>query len=238
MITLDTVCKKYGKTNALTDVSISVSEGERLGLVGANGSGKSTLLGLISGVLLPTTGKVSINGLSPTSAVRNCGVTIGYVPSKDTLVPELSVLDNLRYSALVLGVEDKTAKRRIAELLEVSNVDLPDRKNPRELSTGQRRKLSLLCGIVHTPSLLILDEPTTGIDLPSLSAMYDLIGQMTTSDATIVIATHDASELLSYTANALIMKDGQLISSLPTQSLGNSVDEVRDGIVDVLASCA
>ena len=188
MLTLDQVEFSYGDTPILNRVSLDVSSGTIFGIVGANGSGKTTLMRLIAGIIKPDNGNISLFGESPSSKLWN---RIGYMPQMQALYEDLTVQQNLNFFARMFGISKTRYRAEIVETT-INMVSLWDKRHRpvSKLSGGERQRVSLGIALVHTPTLLLLDEPTVGLDprlrLDLWKHFYDLADKGTT----LIISSH------------------------------------------------
>jgi len=226
-ITCKDLTKRFGSLIALESVSFSLNEPGVVGLVGPNGSGKSTLLRLLMGTLKPTAGELHLFGHSPRESRRH-HTSIGYLSAADRMFPELTVLENMIYRGRLYDLDHQRGSTMAARLLRERNLyGLRDRR-PDTLSTGQRRQVSLLSVLMHQPKILLLDEPTTGIDITAISQIYRLMSELCEEDVTVLLATHSIEELVTLCTRTLALHDGQLVYNRPTVELGHTRKEVRD----------
>jgi ABC-2 type transport system ATP-binding protein len=191
-VELEAVVKVFGPVRALDDITICVAPGETFGLIGPNGSGKTTLLRLVLGLGRPTSGTVRVLGCAmPTHHVSG---QIGYMTQSSALYMELSARENLAFFGKLYGLRDGRLRGRIEETLAL--VELADRaRSPvHALSGGMRQRLSLACALIHQPRLLVLDEPTVGIDPELRHAFWDYFRQLNQQGVTILISTHHLDE--------------------------------------------
>jgi len=186
-VEVDGVVKNFGRLRALDGVRLGVRHGEVFGLLGPNGSGKTTLIRCLVGLVEPDAGTVTVLG----RRLPDLGVLsrVGYMTQAAALYPDLSVLENLRFFAAISGGD-----RHVNEALEF--VELVDRRDSvvATLSGGMRTRASLACAIVHRPQLLLLDEPTVGIDPQLRAQLWDRFRQMTASGTTIIVSSHVMDE--------------------------------------------
>jgi ABC-2 type transport system ATP-binding protein len=226
-ITCSDLTKRFGSLIALESVNFVLEKPGVVGLVGPNGSGKSTLLRLLMGALKPSSGEVHLYGHAPRES-RLRYTNVGYLSASDRMFPELTVLENMIYRGRLYGLDHQQGSTMAARLLRERNLySLRDRR-PDTLSTGQRRQVSLLSVLMHQPKILLLDEPTTGIDITAISQIYQLMSELCEEDCTILLATHSIEELVTLCARTLALHDGQLVFDRPTVELGRTRAEVRD----------
>ena len=212
-IVVDHITKKYGEFTAVDDVSFSVHQGEIFGLLGPNGAGKSTLIRMMTTLLPITSGRALINGfdvLKEADAARQC---MGVIPQALTSDIDLTVEENLSIYAKLYGVPAEERKRNIDELLET--VDLAKWRNAqtKTLSGGMRRRLEIARGLVHSPKIFFLDEPTTGLDPVSRVAVWEMLTEIKNRRAlTILITTHYMDEADRLCERVAIVDHGKLVA--------------------------
>jgi ABC-2 type transport system ATP-binding protein len=179
MITVSHLTRRFGAKAALDDVNLRVEEGELFGLIGPDGAGKTTFFRIVAGVLKPTSGTVTIEGET----------TFGFVPQRFAMYEDLSVDENLRLRARLYGVPDKVAKERAADLLGRVGMDRFRARLAGALSGGMKQKLALVAALLTQPRLLLLDEPTTGVDPVSRREFWVLLNQLHHDGLTILVST-------------------------------------------------
>jgi len=212
-IAVDHITKKYGEFTAVDDVSFSVRQGEIFGLLGPNGAGKSTLIRMMTTLLPITKGRAFINGfdvVKEADAARQC---MGVIPQALTSDIDLTVEENLSIYAKLYGVPAEERKRNIDELLET--VDLSKWRNAqtKTLSGGMRRRLEIARGLVHSPRIFFLDEPTTGLDPVSRVAVWEMLTEIKNRRAlTILITTHYMDEADRLCDRVAIVDHGKLVA--------------------------
>ena len=188
-VSVDNVSVHFGETAALRNVSLTVERGTIFGLVGSDGAGKSTLLRMIATMIKPAAGVIRIDGLDVVSARRQVKRRIGYMPQRFGLYQDLTVDENIDFFMDIYGIRGDERKQRKERYLGFSNL-LPflDRQAG-NLSGGMKQKLGLACVLVHEPQLLILDEPTNGVDPVSRTEFWDILNQMRLGGMTILLST-------------------------------------------------
>jgi ABC-2 type transport system ATP-binding protein len=209
VITLAATVKRFGAATALRGISLEVAKGEMFGLIGPDGAGKTTTLRLTCGLIRPDAGSVRVMGADPWRARRVATAAIGYVSQRFSLYGDLSVDENIAFFARLHGVRDFEARR--TRLLELTRL-LPFRDRLADrLSGGMKQKLALACTLVHEPPLLVLDEPTTGVDPVSRREFWKLLAEFLTQGLTIVMATPylDEAERCSRVA---LLHDGRVLA--------------------------
>lgn len=181
------LCKSYGTTVALDSVSLSVERGEMFGLIGPDGAGKSTLYRILATLLVPDSGSASVAGLDTVSDYRRLRTHIGYMPERFSLYPDLTVSENLKFFSSLFGVSVKDNFDLIAPIFGQLE-KFPDRMAGK-LSGGMKQKLALSCALIHRPDILLLDEPTTGVDAVSRSEFWDMLAGLREKGITILVST-------------------------------------------------
>lgn len=188
-IVAENLTKRYGKTVALEGLTLSVAEGELVGLVGPDGAGKTTALRILAGILAPDGGEASVMGFSVTRAAAEVQDRIGYMSQRFGLYPDLSVDENLLFYADLYGVPRGELAARTQELLGFSGL-LPFRgRLAGNLSGGMKQKLGLACALVHTPTVLLLDEPTNGVDPVSRRDFWRILYRLLGRGVAILVST-------------------------------------------------
>ena len=239
MITLKNLKKKFGETLAVDDVSLEVKKGEILGLLGPNGAGKTTTISMLVGFLSMDSGSVDIAGQgSPEKPeIRR---KIGIVPQTLAIYTELSGQENLEFFAKMHGFKDNVLKERIDWALNF--VNLSDRRGElaRKYSGGMKRRLNMAAALLHQPELLILDEPTVGVDPQSRNAIFENVEQLRENGCTILFTTHYMEEAQRLCDRVAIMDKGKLLAldtvdNLITEHGGKSIitAETSSGTVTI-----
>ncbi|MCC8176279.1 MAG: ATP-binding cassette domain-containing protein [Bacteroidales bacterium] len=186
-IEINNISKSYGSVKALDDVSLTVGEGELVGLIGPDGAGKTTLFRILASLLLPDKGMATVAGNDVEKARRLVRSSIGYMPGRFALYPDLSIRENIEFYASVFGVPVKKGYELIAPIYEQI---APFAKRPAgKLSGGMKQKLALCCALIHRPKVLLLDEPTTGVDVVSRQEFWDLLYDLRSQGIAILAST-------------------------------------------------
>jgi ABC-2 type transport system ATP-binding protein len=211
--------KRYGPVNALDGFSLQVAAGEIVGLVGHNGAGKTTFVEIVSGLVRPDGGHVTIDGRNPTQAKGLVGVT----PQHLGLYPSITVREHLRLFGRLAGLRRAALERSIDELaVALRLTEIMDRRTG-VLSGGQQRRTQAATALVHRPSLLLLDEPTAGADLETRQAMLDIVKQRAGEGTAVVYTTHYLPELTELQATIAVVRGGRIIAR-------GTYDELVDGL--------
>lgn len=187
VIDASVLSKSYHDVQALDSVSLRISRGELFGLIGPDGAGKTTLFRLLATLLTPDSGDATVDGLSITSSYREIRARIGYMPGRFSLYPDLSVEENIRFFAALFGVNVSDNYDSIAPIYR--QLEPFRRRRAGRLSGGMKQKLALCCALIHQPSVLLLDEPTTGVDAVSRSEFWDLLADLKRGGMTILVST-------------------------------------------------
>jgi ABC-2 type transport system ATP-binding protein len=216
VLVVSDIRKSFGALHALDGVSLSVGRGEVLGLLGPNGAGKSTTLAVCTGLLAPDAGSVSIGGAgSPRDPeVRRL---LGLAPQQVALYGDLSARENLVFLARIHGVQDPV--RRADELLDWVGLLPRARDRVETFSGGMQRRLNLAAAIVHDPPLLLLDEPTVGVDPQSRGAILDLVRRLASEGRAVLYTTHHMSEAERICSRVAILDHGRVLESGPVDAL-------------------
>lgn len=207
------VSKKYGKKQVLSGVSFDIEEGDIFGLIGPNGAGKSTLINIITGILDPLNGEVLIGGHSIKKKPIEAKRLIGLVPQELALSEDISAIDNLNFFASLYGLSGKKLKEAVNEALEVVGLTEKKKEKVKKFSGGMKRRLNLAAAIMHKPRLLILDEPTVGIDPQSRNNIFEYLRKVNSQDKTTILYTsHYMEEVEELCKNIFVIDEGREIA--------------------------
>ena len=187
VIEINNLSKRYGKVQALDSVSFSVSCGELFGLIGPDGAGKTTLFRLLTTLIRPDDGTVSVEGLDIVRDYRAIRERVGYMPGRFSLYPDLTVEENLNFFAALFGTRVEESYDLVAPIYR--QIEPFKTRRAGKLSGGMKQKLALSCALIHRPSVLFLDEPTTGVDAVSRSEFWDMLSELKTKGITILVST-------------------------------------------------
>jgi ABC-2 type transport system ATP-binding protein len=204
--------KTFGSTRAVDGVGFEVRAGEIYGLLGPNGAGKTTTISMISGLLKPDAGEISVEGVPFWSAPQECKQIMGVVPQELAIYDELSGHENLEFWGRITGMTNSVAKQRAAELLEA--LSLTDRAKDRvkNYSGGMKRRINLGCALLHQPKLLLLDEPTVGIDPQARLNILEFIRRLQASGTGILYTTHYLEEAETLCSRIGIIDHGRILA--------------------------
>ena len=208
VISASGISKKFEAAQALKDISFEVNEGEIFGFIGPDGAGKTTLFRIITTLLLPDDGELKVLGLDAISGFKELRKNIGYMPGRFSLYQDLSVEENLNFYATVFGTTVKENYDLIADIY--SHIEPFRKRLAGKLSGGMKQKLALSCALIHKPRLLVLDEPTTGVDAVSRSEFWDILNKLKQYNITIIVSTPYMDEAMKCNRVALIQNGHML----------------------------
>ncbi len=206
------ITKSYGERRAVDGVSFQVQRGQTLGLIGPNGAGKSTIVGMLCGLLTPDAGSVHLDGKALAQAGHAGKHTIGYVPQDLALYEDLSARENLRLFAALYGISGRAMQARCDTVL--AQVDLQDRAGdkPSSFSGGMKRRLNIAAALMHDPQLLILDEPTVGVDPQSRNAIFDTLEALKAQGRSLIYTSHYMEEVERLADHIVIIDHGKVLA--------------------------
>ncbi len=214
MIRIDRLTKTYGRARGVTDLTLHVPEGSCFGFIGPNGAGKSTTIRTLLGLLSPTAGSAKLMGFDCVRERQKILEQVGYMPSEAMFYPDMRAAEVIRLSA---GLRKKDCRTQAAALCEA--LELDTRKRIRELSLGNRKKVSIVCAMQHGPRLYILDEPTSGLDPLVQRAFWRELEQRREEGATVFLSSHVLYEVQRYCGRAAIIREGRLVVEGTTAGL-------------------
>lgn len=210
MIEIKNLVKRIGGNLVLDNISFSVKKGEVLGFLGPNGAGKTTTMKIITSFWTPTAGSVVVDGTEVTEDSLTTRKKIGYLPETVPLYDDMLVFEYLKFAALIRGVEPERLKQRLKEVINVCGLKKVIRKPVEELSKGYRQRLGLAQAIIHQPEILILDEPTTGLDPNQIVEIRDLIKKLG-QEKTVIFSSHILSEVSATCDRVIIINNGKIV---------------------------
>jgi ABC-2 type transport system ATP-binding protein len=212
MIDVQRLVKSFGDLTAVADISFSAQPGEIFGLLGPNGAGKTTTISCISGLLPPTSGSVRVMGHDVVRDGRAARASIGVVPQEIALYEEISARENLEYWGGAQGMRNPLLAGRIDKVLALTGLADRAREPVKRFSGGMKRRLNFACGILHRPRVLLLDEPTVGVDPQSRAHLVELIRQEADAGACVLYTTHYMQEAEELCARLAIVDHGKIIA--------------------------
>jgi ABC-2 type transport system ATP-binding protein len=213
MLEVDHLRKTYGEFVAVQDVSLTAKPGEIFGLLGPNGAGKSTTIGCISGLLTPTSGHVRVMGHDVVRRGTEARKALGVVPQEIALYEDLSATENLKYWGGAQGLRNPTLRSRIEKVLESAGLQDRATEPVKNFSGGMKRRLNLACGIVHSPKVLLLDEPTVGVDPQSRVRLLELVRELARAGTCVLYTTHYMEEAETLCDRLAIIDHGHVIAA-------------------------
>ena len=225
------LCKSFENVKALDGVSFSVNEGEVFGILGPDGAGKTTLLRTMAGVMSTSSGKIDILGCDVTANIESAKQHIGYLSQKFSLYSELTVSENIDFFSRLFKVSPSDSQNRKKQLLDFSRLGPYADRRAKHLSGGMKQKLALCCALIHTPRILILDEPTTGVDPISRREFWKILSDLLTMKVTIIFATPYMDEAERANRVALLY-EGKILSC---DSPENLKDRFKYHLVELVA---
>jgi len=228
MIQVEHLTRSYGDLMAVDDVSFTIGQGEVVGLLGHNGAGKTTIMKMLTGFLEPTSGTIRIDDQEMGRDTRAIQSRIGYLPENCPLYPEMTVIDYLDYQASLHGLADERRPRAIAQALRRTALGEKATRPIQTLSRGYRQRVGVAQAILHQPDIVILDEPTNGLDPTQILHMRELIRELAKT-ATVIVSTHILQEVQAVCDRVLILRSGRLV----VDSRLDVLQEVRGLLVSV-----
>ena len=244
MIEIKDVTKSYGRQKVLQNVSFEIMEGELFGLLGPNGAGKSTLIDILTGIQSMDSGDIFINGKSIKTDKVEIRKHLGLVPQDIALLEELNAVDNLEYLGGLYGLAGAELKSQIEKLLEVAGLTDKKKEKVKNYSGGMKRRLNIAVAMLHNPSILILDEPTVGVDAQSRQHIFDYIQSLAEQGTTILYTSHYMEEIEALCKRVFILDLGEEVAYGTkeevkklvghTQTVALTLDRVPAGFDEVL----
>ena len=230
-IQVKNLTKKFGSQRAVDNISLEVKTGEILGFLGPNGAGKTTTMKIITCYMAPSDGDVFVDGDSVLENPDNIKKNIGYLPENNPLYYDMPVLEYLEFIAQLQGVPKEIINSRILEMVKVCGLNIEKHKKIGELSKGYRQRVGLAQAMIHDPKILILDEPTTGLDPNQIVEIRKLIRELG-KEKTVILSTHILPEVEATCDRILIINEGKIVAdgtpdSLRTQAQGQEVLRIQ-----------
>lgn len=210
-IVVENLTKKYGVQKAVNDISFEINTGEVVGFLGPNGAGKSTTMKMITCFMAPTSGNVTLDGKSILNDQELVKQKIGYLPENNPLYLDMPIVDYLRFSAEIQGVAKSEIPSRISEMIDRCGLNAEKHKDIGQLSKGYRQRVGLAQAMIHDPEVLILDEPTTGLDPNQIVEIRKLIKDLG-KEKTVILSSHILSEVEATCDRILIINKGRIVA--------------------------
>lgn len=233
-ITVTNLTKSYGSQKAVDDISFTVNTGEILGFLGPNGAGKSTTMKIITCFLSPTSGTVTLDDYNISEHADEVRARIGYLPELNPLYTDMSIIEYLEWAARLQNVPSGEVKNRIREMIDVCGLGAERHKFIRELSKGYRQRVGLAQAMIHDPEVLILDEPTTGLDPNQIVEIRTLIKEIG-KEKTVMLSSHILKEVEATCDRILIISKGKLVANGTADELRASAGAVNRSLVQIKA---
>ena len=224
MIEVKNVTKKYGKVVAVEDISFSINDGEIIGLLGPNGAGKSTTMNILTGYIEQTSGEVTIEGYNTLKKPKKAKQQIGYMPEGVPLYTDLTVKEFVTYMAELKHVDRKTRKDKVQKVIEQTGLKEVENKLTRNLSRGYKQRVSMAGALVGEPKILILDEPTVGLDPKQITEIRNLIKELGKTHM-IILSSHILSEVSQICNKVIIINKGKIVAIDTPENLENRVNK-------------
>jgi len=218
MIKAENLKKSYGSTVAVDGVSFEVQKGQTLGLLGPNGAGKTTTIQMLCGLLKPDAGKITLDGKTDPGQVE-VRMSLGVVPQALALYEELSAMENLRFFGKIYGLSGHNLKERVNNCLDIAGLAKRSKERVSKYSGGMKRRLNMVCSLLHDPPILLLDEPTVGVDPQSRNLIFDTIENMSKQGRTIIYTTHYMEEAQRLCDKVAIIDHGKILEMDSVENL-------------------
>lgn len=222
MIEVKNVTKKYGKFVAVDDISFTINEGEIVGLLGPNGAGKSTTMNMITGFIEQTEGEIIVDGYDMLRKAKKAKKEIGYMPEGVPLYTDLTVKEFVTYMAEIKQIDKKTRKEEVQKIIEQTGLKEVEKKLVRNLSRGYKQRVSMAGALVGNPKILILDEPTVGLDPKQITEIRSLIKELGKTH-TVILSSHILSEVSQICNKVIIINKGKIVAVDTPENLENKV---------------
>lgn len=209
--------KRYGKARGIVDVNLSVAKGAFFGFIGPNGAGKSTTIRTLLGLIAPSDGHAKIFGMDSAKDRQAILSRVGYLPSEAIFYPGMKVKEVLKLSADLRKIDCREESKRLCEHLQ-----LDMKRKVEDLSFGNRKKVGIVCALQHRPELIVLDEPTGGLDPLMQKAFFDILEARNKEGATVFLSSHILSEIQAHCTHAAIIREGRIIASDTVDALAQT----------------
>ena len=224
MIQVENITKKYGSLTAVSDINFEIKEGEIVGFLGPNGAGKSTTMNMITGYIEQTNGEVTINGFNTLKKPQKAKKEIGYMPEGVPLYSDLTVKEFIAYMAEIKQVDKKTRKEKIDQIIKETGLEEVRNKLTKNLSRGYKQRVSLAGALIGEPKILILDEPTVGLDPKQITEIRNLIIELGKTH-TIILSSHILSEVSQICNKVIIINKGKIVAIDTPKNLEDRVNK-------------
>lgn len=232
MIEVKNITKKYGNFTAVDNINFKIEEGEVIGLLGPNGAGKSTTMNMITGYIEPTEGEIIVNGYDISKKPKKAKAQIGYMPEGVPLYSDLTVKEFVTYMAELKKVDRKTRKEKVEKIIEQTGLKDVEKKLTRNLSRGYKQRVSMAGALVGEPKILILDEPTVGLDPKQITEIRALIKELGKTH-TVILSSHILSEVSQICNKVIIINKGKIVAIDTPENLEKKVESNNTTYVTV-----
>ncbi len=233
MLEIMNLKKYFNKTKAVDDISFMVKKGEILGLLGPNGAGKSTTISMIATLLKADKGKILYKGIDIEKEPKKIQNELGFVPQEIALYPSLSGYDNLKFWGRIYGLKGDKLKEKIEEVSQIIGIDKRLKDKVEEYSGGMKRRLNIGSALLHNPEIIILDEPTVGIDPQSRKHILDSVKEINKKGSTVIYTSHYMEEVEYLCDKICIMDEGKIIAQGTKDDLIKSISAEEKVILQV-----
>ena len=233
IVSIEGLSKKYKQVIAVNNLSLSIYPGEIYGLLGPNGAGKSTTINIISGLLKKDDGSVRIFDMDIDKEFHNIKRNIGIVPQDLAIYEDLTAFENVSFFASLYGLRGRRLKEAVAQALEFVGLTEKAKEFPKRYSGGMKRRLNIACAIAHRPRLIIMDEPTVGIDPQSRNHILQSVKQLNSMGCTIIYTSHYMEEVEEICSRIGIIDHGKLIAEGTNNQLKSTITEVSNYLITV-----
>lgn len=223
MIQVENLSKKFANVQAVKDISFKVEKGKIWGFLGPNGAGKTTTMRILTGYLPPNQGQAKINGIDVSTNPKSIKRMVGYLPEVVPIYGELTVREYLRFVAELYSIEKKKINFAIDRVVEKTNLQSVYGRLIKNISRGYRQRLGIAQAIIHEPSVLILDEPTNGLDPAQIIEIREMIRSFK-ENATVILSSHILAEITQVCDGAVIIKEGRLMATLTREEWGKNLE--------------
>ena len=232
MIEVKNITKKCGNFTAVDNINFKIEEGEIIGLLGPNGAGKSTTMNMITGYIEPTEGEIIVNGYDISKKPKKAKAQIGYMPEGVPLYSDLTVKEFVTYMAELKKVDRKTRKEKVEKIIEQTGLKDVEKKLTRNLSRGYKQRVSMAGALVGEPKILILDEPTVGLDPKQITEIRALIKELGKTH-TVILSSHILSEVSQICNKVIIINKGKIVAIDTPENLEKKVESNNTTYVTV-----
>lgn len=233
VLEIKNLTKKFGDFIAVDNMSLKIEEGEIFGFLGANGAGKSTTINMISGLLRSNEGVINILGKNAAKHSRFAKMNIGIVPQDLAIYEDLTAFENVRFFAGLYGLRGAELDARVKEALEFVGLSDKHKGYPKNFSGGMKRRLNIACAIAHRPKLIIMDEPTVGIDPQSRNYILTSVRKLNEMGSTIIYTSHYMEEVEEICTRIAIVDHGQIIAEGTKEQLKSIITNTKDIWIEV-----